>query len=132
MLGVCYSLYDWNQRLILHTIFSLVRLPTDTTYISYLPCINQEGKNTLFQLYTDNSVIRLLFVDYLFQLHRPHQDIATVSYVIMTSYLIDISYRAVKNNYNQLVTYLESFQAITIVFVFWYSNWESLLGSMTS
>ena len=52
--------------------------------------------------------------------------------VIMTSYLIDFSYRAVQNNYKQLVTNLESFQAISLVFVSWYNNWESSLGSMTS
>ena len=48
----------------------------------------------------------------------------------MTSYLIDFSYKAVQNNYNQLVTYLESFQAITIVFVFWYNKWNSSLSSI--
>ena len=32
------------------------------------------------------------------------------------------SYRVVQNNCNQLVTYLESIQAITIVFCIWYSN----------
>ena len=36
--------------------------------------------------------------------------------------LLAFSYRAVQNNCNQLVTYLESIQAITIVSVFCYSN----------
>ena len=72
-----------------------------------------------------NIYIRPLFVDYLFQLHRPHQDFITASYCHYNHYChfgiiisVYFSYRAVQNNYNQLVTFLESFQAITLVLYF--------------
>ena len=42
--------------------------------------------------------------------------------VIIIVFSVDFSYRAVQNNYNQLVNYFESYQAIAIVFVFWYNN----------
>ena len=103
--------------------------------VSFLCSIKWEKTDSKNKQVSNVTEIRPLFVYYLFQLHRPHQDIATASYCNYTHYGVIIgvnfSYRVVQNNFNLLVTCLESFQAITIIFVFCYSNWKSLLCSMT-